>query len=76
MFFLDYEAARQLMERRVQKHLQEVERANLLRQARAGQRSWLTYQASRALSGLGHALVVLGQRLQRYTVEPATPAGE
>ncbi len=76
MFFPDFGAARRLMEMRVREHLQAVATERLLRQARSGRRSWLTWQASQALSGLGHALVTLGRWLQRYGPVPTTSAGE
>lgn len=72
MFFSEYEIARRMAEERIRDHLREAEIHRLLRQAGLDQRAWLPRQACRLLSRLGHLLVALGQRLERYEVPSGT----
>ena len=52
-----------------------AEEFQVLRQAGLAQPGWVSCQVCRLLSHLGHLLVVLGKRLQRYAM-PAIPSVE
>ena len=56
-----------IVEDRNREILQEAQKARLLREAKKStQTGWLTVQTEKAVNGLGHQLVGLGQRLENY----------
>ena len=67
MFIPDYKAER-VAEEQAKDRLQEAATRRMLRQAGLEQPGWVSCQFCRLLSHLGHLLVVLGRRLQRYTI--------
>jgi len=71
MLFLTYHEVMCIAEERLRDCLREAERRRLLRQAGMDERSWLSHRLCWSLSRLGHLLVVLGQRLERYEVAGA-----
>ena len=64
--YADSRSARHLMEIRTQGILRRNETRKLLRQAGLEQRGWLSRQNCWLLCQLGHLLVALGRRLERY----------
>jgi len=71
--YADSRSARHLMEIRTQGILRRNETRRLLRQAGLEQRGWLSRQNCWLLCQLGHLLVSLGKRLERYE-QPQSPA--
>ena len=74
MLFPDYKAER-VAEEQSKDRLREAATRRMLRQAGLVQPGWVSCQVCRLLSHLGHLLVVLGKRLQRYAM-PAIPSAE
>ena len=68
MFSSSPEMAKRIIEQRITKSLEEAETRRLLRQAGMDPRSPVFRQVRWLLSRLGHALVSLGRRLERYEV--------
>ena len=64
---------REIAEQRMRDCLREVETRRLLHQAGIEQRGWMARLMCRLLGGLGHLLVALGQRLERYERTPMEP---
>jgi hypothetical protein len=69
------EMAKQVAEEQRQDLLREAETYRLLRQAGIGRPSWPSRQVCWLLSRLGHVLVILGRRLERYEGSPAASSG-
>ena len=74
MLFPDYKAER-VAEEQAKDRLREATTRRMLRQAGVEQPGWVSCQVCRLLSHLGHLLVVLGRRLQRYEI-PTIPSAE
>lgn len=66
MLFPSPDVAQRIMEERVRDCLRKAKTRRMLREAGIDQRSWLSRWACRLLACLGHLLVSLGQRLQRF----------
>lgn len=73
MLLPNYDLAERTAREQVRSSLREAETYRLLRRAGLGQEGRVSYQVCRLLSGLGHLLVALGQRLERYEVSSAAP---
>jgi hypothetical protein len=69
------EMAKQVAEEQRQDLLREAETYRLLRQAGIGRPGWSSRQVRWLLSSLGHVLVTLGRRLERYEGSPAASPG-
>ena len=66
MSYLDSRNAEHLMDIRTQGILHRTQTRSLLRQAGLEQRGWLSRKNHWLLCQLGHLLVALGRRLERY----------
>jgi hypothetical protein len=75
MILPNAEMAKQVAEEQRRDLLREAETYRLLRQAEIGRPGWLSRQICWLLSGLGHVLVILGRRLERYEASPAASSG-
>ena len=73
MSYMDSRNAEHLMEIRTQGLLRRTETRSMLRQAGLEQQGWLSRQNCWLLCQLGHLLVALGRRLERYE-RPQSPA--
>jgi hypothetical protein len=69
------EMATQVAEEQRRDLLREAETYRLLRQAGIGRPGWSSRQVRWLLSSLGHVLVILGRRLERYEGSPAASPG-
>ena len=56
----------QLEKQRRQAALQKAEVERLLRKAGQDQRGWFSHQSARLAGRVGHLLIALGERLERY----------
>lgn len=65
------EIAKRVAEEQRQDLLREAETYRLLRQAGIGRPGWPSRQVRWLLFRLGHVLVILGRRLERYEGSPA-----
>lgn len=66
MLHANYALAKRIADMRVEEALRWAETHRLLREAGIDQRGWLSRQACWLLGQLGHLLVALGRRLERY----------
>jgi len=72
MSYLPYDeyVGRYIAEQRVRAGIREAEIRCLLREAGPKRQRWLSCWARRLLGHLGHLLVSVGKRLERYAVPP------
>lgn len=75
MWYTNPDLMKRIVDDRLKENLREAETRHLLRKAGVGQHN-RTFEVYRTLSGLGHLLVVLGQRLERFEMAPVTPPME
>jgi hypothetical protein len=75
MILPNAEMAKQVAEEQRRDLLREAETYRLLRQAGLFRPGWLSREVCWLLSRLGHVLVILGRRLERYEASPAASPG-
>jgi hypothetical protein len=75
MILPNAEMAKRVAEEQRQDLLREAETYRLLRQAGIHRPGWLSRQICWLLYRLGHVLVILGRRLERYEGSPAASSG-
>lgn len=69
--WLDVYQAQQVKQEQVRDYLRKAETRRLCREAGIDQRGWMTRLACGLLCRLGHWLVTVGRRLERYAL-PST----
>ncbi len=70
MMFPNPDLYKRIAEERMRDCLRQAEVRRLLREAGIDQRGWMARQSCRLLCQLGHLLVALGRRLERYEASP------
>lgn len=73
MYFVDFNLIKAAQELRVEKALDQLKEEQLLRQARPVRRGWLSRQRCRLLVQLGHRLMTIGRKLERYGLPQSLP---
>lgn len=62
-------SAERTMGARIEERLQSLQAQRLLRQARGHRRTWLSRQARALVCDVGYRLVVVGARLEGYSLQ-------